>query len=296
MKILVVYNPQAAHRRAEKILPEVEAFFKEIGIDAEFRLTTHKGNGTEIVRDADFEPYDGIVAAGGDGTLFEFVNGYFRNPSQKRIPLGILPIGTGNAIYRDLNPDAVDWREAIRVIALNKLRKVDVGRILTQGENFYFLNIVGLGFVADVNAVAQKLKVFGNVSYTLGVLQQTIFLKSTPMRIELDGQMLERDAIFVEISNTRWTSNFLMAPKAEIDDGKLDVTIANKLGRIRLLKCFPKIFTGEHVHLKEIESIQAKHIRIETDVPKVLTPDGELLGATPIEVDCLHQALEVFWK
>jgi len=296
MKILVVYNPQAAHRRAEKILPEVEAFFKETKIDAEFRITTHKGNGTEIVRDADFEPYDGIIAAGGDGTLFEFVNGYFRNPSKKRIPLGILPIGTGNAVYRDLNPNVVDWREAIRVIALNKPRKVDVGQILTQGEYFYFLNIVGLGFVADVNAVAQKLKVFGNVSYTLGVLQQTIFLKSTPMRIELDGQMLERDAIFVEISNTRWTSNFLMAPKAEIDDGKLDVTITNKLGRIRLLKCFPKIFTGEHVHLKEIESIQAKHIRIETDVPKVLTPDGEMFGATPIEVDCLHQALEVYWK
>ena len=88
MKILVVYNPQAAHRRAEKILPEVEAFFSEIGIDTEFRITTHKGNGTEIVRDADFTQYDGIVAAGGDGTLFEFVNGYFRNTSQKRIPLG----------------------------------------------------------------------------------------------------------------------------------------------------------------------------------------------------------------
>ena len=85
-----------------------------------------------------------------------------------------------------------------------------------------------------------------------------------------------------------------MAPDAKIDDGLLDVVLLKKLQRRRLLKCLPKIFTGEHVLLDEVEYFQAKSIKIETNVPKVLTPDGELFGTTPIEVECLQQAVDVF--
>jgi diacylglycerol kinase family enzyme len=62
------------------------------------------------------------------------------------------------------------------------------------------------------------------------------------------------------------------------------------------LQSFPKIFTGEHIHVEEIDTFPIKKLKIESDVPKVLTPDGELLGSTPIEVECLHKAVEVFWK
>jgi diacylglycerol kinase (ATP) len=114
--------------------------------------------------------------------------------------------------------------------------------------------------------------------------------------IEADGKTYEQENIFVEISNTTYTSNFLMAPNAEIDDGLLDVTLLGKASRRRLIQCFPKIFTGEHIHLEEVEQFKAKKIKVETDVPKVLTPDGELVGITPMEVECLHQDVPVFWK
>jgi diacylglycerol kinase (ATP) len=100
----------------------------------------------------------------------------------------------------------------------------------------------------------------------------------------------------VEISNTRYTANFLMAPRALIDDGLLDITIAKKLSRRRLLQCFPKIFTGEHIYLPEVETYQARSIKITSQKPKVLSPDGELIGITPVEVECLKQAIEVYWK
>ena len=87
-----------------------------------------------------------------------------------------------------------------------------------------------------------------------------------------------------------------MAPNAKIDDGLLDVTLVNKLTRRRLLKVFPTVFTGEHIHEPEVETFQTKKIRIETNVPKVLTPDGELMGTTPVEVECLEKDIEVFWK
>jgi len=296
VKILLIYNPHAGHRRAKKMLPQVEALFTRKKIDFDLRLTDYPEHAIEIVRKADFENYDGLVAAGGDGTLFEVVNGYFQNPTKKRIPLGVLPTGTGNAFARDLDLHASRWEEAVEVISYNRPRKVDVGRFHTHGQDYYYLNIMGLGFVADVTQTALKLKIFGNISYTLGVLYRTIFLKAHRLTIEIDGKTLERENIFVEISNTRYTANFLMAPDAKIDDGFLDVTLANKLSRRRLLKVFPKVFTGEHIHEPEVETFQAKEIRIKTDKPKALTPDGELVGITPVEVECLHQAVEVLWK
>lgn len=179
---------------------------------------------------------------------------------------------------------------------MQKPKKVDAGCFQSHGQAYYFLNILGLGFVADVTETAKKLKKLGNISYTLGVLHRTIMLNSNKMSIQIDDQLLEKRCTFVEISNTRYTANFLMAPGAKIDDGLLDVTIAGKMTRRRLLTCFPKIFTGEHVDLPEIETYQAKKIKIECDETKVLTPDGELIGITPVTVECIQGAVEVFWK
>jgi len=158
----------------------------------------------------------------------------------------------------------------------------------------YFLNILGIGFVSDVGARAHRLKRIGNLSYTVGVLVELMSLSSYGMTIEIDDRVLDRDNVFCEISNTRYTSNFLMAPDASVDDGFLDVTLLGRASRTRLLRCFPTIFTGEHVHLDEVETFRVQKIRISTDQPKVLAPDGENLGTTPVEVECLHRAIEVF--
>lgn len=296
MKILLVFNPFAGNGRAKKILPHVESLFTKHQIDFDLALTDYPEHGIEIVSKADFSNYDGIVAAGGDGTLFEVINGYFKNTSEKRIPIGILPVGTGNAFARDLELDKTQIEESIKIISKNKLRKVDVGKFKTNGLDYYFLNIIGAGFVADANKTAQSFKIFGNFSYTIGVLYRMLVLKFTKLKLEIDGEKLEVDSTFIEVSNTRYTANFLMAPSAEIDDGLLDITLAKKITRLKLLKSFPKIFTGEHIHINEIETFKAKEIKIESDETKVLTPDGELLGTTPVEIKCLKHAIEVFWK
>lgn len=296
MKILLIYNPFAGHGRAGKILTEVEEEFQKHKIDFDLHLTDYPEHGIEIVKNMRLKDYDGIVAAGGDGTLFEVINGFYQNGSKKQIPFGVLPVGTGNAFARDLGLHVSKWQEAIEIISRQKPRKVDVGKFTSHGQVYYFLNILGLGFVADVTKTAKKLKILGNISYTLGVLYRMLFLKTCKLKIEIDGKILERDNVFAEISNTTYTSNFYMAPAAKIDDGLLDITLLNKISRIGLLKAFPKVFTGEHVHLKEVDVIKGKKIKISTDEPKVLTPDGELIGITPVEIECLHQAIEVFWK
>ena len=242
------------------------------------------------------EGFDLVVAAGGDGTLFEVLNGYYLNHNPRRVPLGVLPVGTGNAFARDLALGSDRWQEAVQVIAAARTKRFDVGRFTVAGRTLYYLNILGLGFVADVVDSASRMKLLGNVSYTIGVLLRTIALKPYRIRIEADGTVVDGENIFTEISNTRYTSNFLMAPTASIEDGLLDVTMLGRMNRRRLLSCFPSIFTGEHVALPEVRTFKARSIRISTDAPKVLTPDGELIGATPVDIECLPRDVEVFCR
>jgi diacylglycerol kinase (ATP) len=294
MKLLVIINPHAGHNRAGKLIPTIESKFAEKGIETEILVTKFRHQGIDLVKAANFENYDGLVAAGGDGTLFEVINGYYANASAKRIPIGVLPIGTGNAFARDLDLKTNDVQSAIDLICKNQPRKVDVGEFKSDNQTFYFLNILGMGFVSDVTVSAQKLKIFGNVSYMIGVLYQILFLKTHQLEIEIDGQVVEQNNIFVEISNTKYTSNFYMAPSAEIDDGLLDVTLLKKCGRLKLLKSLPTVFTGEHVNLDIVDTFKAKSVKIKTNVPKIITPDGEILTSTPVDIECLRQAVEVF--
>jgi len=297
MKIFYINNPASGNKNGIKYYPLIKEAFKKRNIKFDYAQTEYAGHGTEIVKNINFENYDGIVASGGDGTIFEVLNGYFANPSKKRIPFGVIPIGRGNAFARDLDFVSERWEESVDVLQNKKTKKVDAGIFTTGGNNFYFINILGFGFVTDIAGTAFKLRMFGDLSYILGVLYQTIMLESYHLKIEADGKIMERENVFVEISNTRYTGkDFLMAPSAKIDDGLLDITLLNKLSRVKVMQCLPKIFKGTHIHMKEVETFRAKHLKIETDSPKLLTPDGQLMGSTPIEVECLPGAIEVFSK
>ncbi|MBU0559668.1 MAG: diacylglycerol kinase family lipid kinase [Bacteroidetes bacterium] len=295
MKSLIIYNNFAAHKRSHQFVNQLKSLYEANNIEYELIFPESREQAQNIVKDADFEKYNSVITAGGDGSLYTTLNGYMQNTSSKRIPLGVIPVGTGNAFVRDIGLDADEIEKAFNAIKSGKTKKVDIGKFITEGKDYYFINIIGMGFVTDVGKTASKLKMFGNTAYTFGVLYQTTFLKTFNVEIEYDGNTINRESIFIEISNTRYTGKtFLMAPHAKIDDGLLDVTIMNKASRARLLSCLPKIFTGEHLKMKEVETFQAKSIKIATDVPLMLTPDGELMGSTPISLECIPGAVDVF--
>jgi len=294
VKLLLVTNPCAGHGRGGRKLKEVEEVCRELGLDVETRLTERPGHATEIIEAEDLTRYDGLVATGGDGTVFESVNGLFKNPAGPVLPFGVLPMGTGNSFSLDLGLRRGEVLEALQLVARGTTRKVDVGHCRTEDRELYYLNILGLGFVSDVTATAVKLKLLGNLSYTLGVIYRTAFLGTSRLELEIDGERIERDATFLEVSNSRYTADFLMAPKAQIDDGLLDVTLLGKISRRRLLRLFPTVFRGEHVQYPEVETFSARSIKVTSDQPKILAPDGELVGTTPAEITCLHKSLDVF--
>jgi len=296
LKALIIFNPHAGHGRARKLLPRFKAYLAEKNINADILLTTHSGHGVKLSQEANLTDYDVVIASGGDGTVFEVLNGYYQNNSEKKPPFAVVPNGTGNAFSRDMDLNPGDWQKAIDNILQNNIRAIDVGVFKSGDQNYYFLNIVGFGFVSEVNEASLKYKWMGNAAYVLAVFTSLIGLKSYPLDIEIDGEKIKRDNVFMEVSNSRYTgTTFLMAPQAKLDDGWLDITLLNKVSRFKILRVFPSIFKGEHTQFEEVETFKAKNIKIFTEEPMKLSPDGELLGETPIEVNCLHQDLQIFW-
>lgn len=294
MNLLLFFNDFAGNGRAKLQKATALKLLEEAGHHVTIITTLGGEKTTATVKESSFDGFDGILAAGGDGTIMEVANGYIQNPFDKKPPLGILPIGTGNAFIRDLGYKTGEIKEVIENLNPKNTKWIDAGIAQNGSAPFYFFNIIGVGFTSDVTVTAQKFKWLGNFAYTIGIFYRALALKTEATIIEIDGKRLELDTLFVEVSNTRYTSNFLMAPAASFEDGLLDITILKKMNTFQLMKSFPKILTGEHIHLKEVISLQGKDIKISTKNSKAVSPDGELKGHTPIKIGVKHKAIEVF--
>lgn len=295
MKLLLVYNPHAGGKRAAKVLPEVTRYFKSKNIDTEILLTEYGRHAIEILKSKDLSEYDGIIACGGDGTLFEVVNGYYLNKAQNKPPVGLIPNGTGNAFAKELNLKSFEWKKAIDIIASGKIKNIDINRFTTGEKTFYSINIVGIGFPVDVGQAVENMKFLGEISYLAGVLYHILFLKSFKVTLDLDGTTLDREVTFIELANSVYTgSTFVMAPDAKTDDGLIDVIVVNKLTRKRIMRLLPTIFTGKHINKKEVEIFKVKKVTVSAESKKPLIPDGELFGHTPVSMQCLKQDLPFF--
>ena len=289
-----MFNPHAGAGRAARLLPGARSALENFAT-LDVLETGGAGDATRLVAAADLSSYDGLIATGGDGTLFEVLNGLYTHDKAQRIPLGLVPVGTGNAFARDLGLLPGDWEKAVGLIRAAHLRQVDVGRVETASETYFFLNIVGAGLPVDAMEIAAKLKFLGNSAYTLAALWRSIKLKSYFLSLEINGKNIKQDSIFLEISNTRYTgTSFMMAPDAVLDDGLLDVTLLGKLSRLRLLRLFPTIYKGHHVRYEEIQTCKVQEIRIAAPEGLVLAPDGELRGCTPATITCLPRDLQIF--
>ncbi len=295
MNLLIIFNPNAAFGRTARKLAAIKIVFADLGIDACFKSTAHSGHASELVASTDLTDFDGVVAAGGDGTVFEVLNGLYKHPKSARIPLGLLPIGTGNAFARDLGLQPGAWPAAIDLLHRRRTRPVDVGRVKAANNEYYFLNVIGMGLAAEAGMTAKKIKFLGNTAYTVATLWQVLKLKSYSLIINIDGKDLRQDNILLTISNTRFTgTHFLIAPGAVIDDGLLDITLLNRLPRHRLLRLFPTIYSGRHVRHAAVSVYRARRITIHSPTGLLMAPDGEFRGTTPAEITCLPQDLEIF--
>jgi len=293
MNLLMLTNPLAGRKRGRAVAEKSLAIFRQNGITVENIFSEQPGHLVEIAEREVNRAWDGIVALGGDGTLYEVINGMMKGNPDLPIPLGVLPAGTGNSFSRDLAIKT--YKDGVEKIIAAKTRPVDLGLCICPDRSFVFINILGFGFVADVAKKAYSYRQWGALNYVIGVFLITKNLRSYDLHFEIDGKTFQRDNVFVEICNSRKTGgDMIMAPDAKIDDGLLDVVILNKVSRRRLLSALPKIFTGTHLQMAEVEQFRAREMTFRPAIEKVLTPDGEIVGSTPITVQVLAKKIRLF--
>lgn len=250
---LVVINPKASKGKGEIKAKRISEYFKEAGWNCTVAYTQGIGHAEKLAKSGAENGFKTIIAAGGDGTVNEVINGIMR--SGKEVDMGIIPVGRGND-YAWIAGIPNDWKKASDIIINGTTHKTDVGHAKGTVADKYFLNGMGFGFEPMVNFQAQEYKhLNGMASYVAAFLH---ILMNPPKGYEvsmsLDGGEIKRfKTQQISLNNgRRMGSSFLMTPKAEIDDGLFDYMFTNRLYKgLGLIGLVFKFFMGAMVSDKE---------------------------------------------
>ncbi len=275
--------------RAEPALKQLS----EHGIRSDVCFTEGPGHASELARRAYQSGVRHFLAAGGDGTVFEVVNGLFPDAASDPPTLGILPLGTGNSFLRDFGPATEHLAQS--ALTEGEARPIDVIRAKHRDGTMHYINLLGLGFTAEVGALANRLKALSTTGYVAAVLARLAGLRYPLDPIRLDDQIEDhRDNTMLVFSNSRYTGGaMMMAPHADLQDGRLDVIRVNRMSRFELLTAFPKIFRGTHVRHPKIEEHTAARVEFLNPREQDVMVDGEVLRLCLLSLEVLPRALKV---
>lgn len=293
---LAIVNPAAGGGRCGKQFPTALQRLRDGGVEVDVAETAAAGDATKLVRDAWAQGRRRFIGVGGDGTGFEIVNGLFpaATGSSERPRLGFLPMGTGNSFLRDFTEQGAE--HSIGALLEDRARPCDVARLHHRAGIMHWINILSIGFVADVNGLrARRFKAWGEFGYVAAVVTAVAGLRSRAFPLRCDGGDLDDGPmVFASFNNSKFTGGkMMMAPHADTADGLVDFIRVGPLGRFALLRTFPKIFTGEHLRNPAVR--ETKHGRIEFDMTDEIDVmiDGEAERVIPVAIDVLPAAIDV---
>jgi diacylglycerol kinase (ATP) len=292
---LAILNPAAGGGRCGRSAPAVLDGLRAAGVALEVATTTGAGHATVLAREAYAKGRRWFIAIGGDGTAYEILNGVFPEASApgQGVRLGFLPLGTGNSFLRDFTETGAE--HARSALVANRTRKCDVLCLEHDAGALHFINLMSLGFVADVCAVTnRRFKRFGEAGYGLGVLWGLAALRPRPMPYTGAGDEVRDPLTFVSFCNSRFTGGkMMMAPRADCADGEVDVILARAMSRAGLLRTFPKIFKGTHFEHPAVSEERAREVGFDIEGPVDVMIDGEVVNVRPRALRVLPRALEV---
>jgi YegS/Rv2252/BmrU family lipid kinase len=296
----IIANPTAGHGKAAAAIPVIEKRLAELSLDFELVRTSQKGDGIHLAHQAALDGYDVVVAAGGDGTVNEVLNGLMQAQKEgKQAALGVICAGRGNdfAAGPGIPEDLPGGCQALKD---DQRQCIDIGRV-TGGvypEGRYFANNVGVGFDAIGTIEVAKLPQWGMLSFMIAIIK-TIFLyyKGPIIKIDYDGQTLITDTLmFLTMNGRRMGNGFQMAPDSRMDDGLFDLVLARQVSRLRIFSLIPHFMKGTQGSQPEISTMQAARVHI-TAMQGTLPAqsDGEILcvDGTHLDIEILPHQIEV---
>lgn len=294
--LLAIVNPAAGGGRCGKLAKAALDKLRSAGVEVKQIETSGPGEATRLARLAYARGQRRFIAVGGDGTAYEIVNGLFPGAETASKPvLGFLPLGTGNSFLRDFTSNGAEYaREAI---VNGTCKSSDVFCLKHSGGKLYFINLLSLGFTADVAVAANRLfKGLGELGYLLGVLLCLARLRRRPfpLRADDDAEFDARRCLFLSFNNSRFTGGKMqIAPQASTSDGLIEYIRWGPIGRMGLLRNLPTLFDGTHIRHPLASRRSVRKIEFQLDQPVDVMIDGEVLTLTCESVEVLPGALDV---
>jgi YegS/Rv2252/BmrU family lipid kinase len=287
---LSVRNPGAGRGRAELDWLEFACKLHESGVAFDEAVTSRPLEAIEIAEE-EAGNYERIVAAGGDGTVHEVVNGLMR--AGGKAALGVIPLGSGDDFAKLFSNDFI-----FNFLKI-KTKQFDVGRIVSGSEVRYFANGMDIGFGAhgarNVKRVPHFLTGFGAYLAALALTMVRYPLLRVRLQID-DAPPFEFTTTMTAVMNgTTFGGSFRVCPEARADDGLLDLLLVNAVGRLEILQLVPKILRGTHAGDPRLRLLRAKRITIDSDEPLLVEADGEIASqdARRLDIELLPGALTV---
>jgi YegS/Rv2252/BmrU family lipid kinase len=279
---LVILNPAAHSERARRQRARVE----QLAAGCLVHTTSRSGEAEILARRAATEGYRKIVAAGGDGTVNEVVNGI----AGSKAVLGLLPIGTMNVFATELGLPTHDLDLCWSVIQAKNTRLVD----LPIANRKFFVQLAGVGLDAQVvqETSAKLRRDFGPVSYLIGAAQ---IAARRPPRLLIESENASiNEGSFVLVGNGRlYGGPFPFFKHAVIDDGLFDVVVFKRLGYLEIIKYLQDVIFSSEIRTPEVEYFQTQRLRVNSDETVPVEVDGELVGNCPVEFTVRRRALSV---
>ncbi|TAL41620.1 MAG: diacylglycerol kinase [Salinibacterium sp.] len=294
LRLTVAINPNASFGKGRSVGPRVVEALRALGHEVTELLEPDFGSLMDAGRKAVATKPDAFIVVGGDGMINLGTNLL----ALTGVPLGVVPSGTGNDMARGLGVPVGDTEAAIEslVVALGKpTRQIDAALIhYGDSKTRWFACVLSAGFDAIVNEQANSMHhPKGPSRYLIALGLELAKLKPIAYRLVLDGRELLTSGALISIgNNTSLGGGMKVTPDARLDDGLLDVLVVQALSRIAFLRIFPRVFKGTHVTDRRVAVYRAKRIRIEAD-GVVAYADGERVGALPIDVEVVPNALTV---
>ena len=291
-RMLVIVNPAARHGVTADLVPVVTGLL-DSQADYTLSLTEHPGHATELAREA--HGYDVVVAAGGDGTVHEVLNGLMQLPAGERPALALLPTGSGNDYRRTLGV-STDLPTAVRQLLGGVRARMDLGVV----NGVYFANSVAVGLDARVTAKAVELKRttgWSGLMLYLRALLIVLFRQfhTHDVMLSIDGaEPVRRDLLLVAATNgPTYGGGFKITPQATPDDGLLDMCIIGRVSLVGALIRLPFVVVGHHGWMRPVTLERHRSVRIESDLPIEGQVDGEVTLASTYAIEVLPNALDV---
>lgn len=287
-----IYNPSSGREEVKKRLPEILDILESYGLETSCHQTKGYGDATRAAKEAAERGFDVVIAAGGDGTLYEVINGL--SMLEKRPQMGIIPAGTTNDFARALGIPK-DFRKAAKIIGQQNSMAIDIGR---YNDN-YFINIAGGGTLTELTyEVPSKLKtVLGQLAYYVRGIEKLPFLKPIHVTLETDERVIREEVMLFLIANSNSVGGFeKLAPTADLSDGLFDVIAIKKTNLPDFVRLASLALKGEHLHDENIIHFKTSHLKVYSygPDPVLINLDGELGGKLPGEFEILSKHIEVF--